>query len=214
MLRYTGSLLIFLLISFTGHGQNRYLPTAYRAGVDIISLGNNFLSPLYNNLEINNDFQYGKRFITIDIGTANRTLNSDDFFYRYNGNFFRLGIDHNFIHDDPDGNVIFIGARYGRAFFNDEMHVTIADTLFGDPQGYRFSNENLRARWLEANAGMKIRVWGNLFLGYTLRLKFANKIKGEIDHYAYEVPGYGKGSKSSMLGFSYHLLYRFPFKPK
>ncbi len=210
MSRYIGSLLLILLINNLSYGQSRFIPSAFRTGIDLIGVGYTILSSGYTHIEVNNDLQFGKYFFSLDLSSSSRTFSRDEFNYQYDGRFFRAGIDYNFIPNDPDNNVIFIGARYGRAYFNENVQFSIDDNIFGF-QDYKYSNESLRGRWLEANGGMKIRVWNQLFLGYTLRLKFAGKVRGEKELVTYELPGYGKAARTNIFAFSYHILYRIPF---
>lgn len=222
MLQYTGSLLLLLFsccLSFGQDSERKYIPSAYRLGVDLTGVGYTIFGTSHNHYEINNDFQFGKYFFALDLGTISRTFNWDDskedgwqdYIYQFNGRFFRAGIDYNFIPKDPDNNVIFVGLRYGRAYFHDNMQFAIDDDIFGF-QYYNNVNEKLRGRWFEANAGMKIKVWNHIFLGYTLRMKFARKVKGETNLSAYEIPGYGKAANNSIFGFNYHVFYRIPFQ--
>ncbi|MDQ3392943.1 MAG: DUF6048 family protein [Bacteroidota bacterium] len=215
ILRYTGSLLAVIFICHSSFAQNKFMPSAVRTGIDLTGIGYSIFGKEHRHYELNNDLQFGKYFFAFDLGTSRRLFHreviNEEFIYQYKGAFFRLGLDYNFIPNDPDNNVIFFGLRYGRAFFSDRMQFTYDDNRFGPMQDYFYENNDLTARWIEANAGMKIKVWNQLFLGYTLRLKFAAKIKGETNLDAYEIPGFGKSAKSSAFGFNYHLFYRFPF---
>ena len=48
----------------------------------------------------------------------------------------------------------------------------------------------------------------------TGRLKLAPSIKGEEELISFEIPGYGRASRSSYWGFNYHVFWRIPFGKK
>jgi hypothetical protein len=64
------------------------------------------------------------------------------------------------------------------------------------------------------NAGLKVRVFKQLYLGFTARFKLALSISGDGNLRPYYVPGFGKNIGSSAWGFSYYVFYRLPFRKK
>ncbi|CAN5181725.1 DUF6048 family protein [soil metagenome] len=207
------SFLLFILIILnfsSSFGQARYIPTALRVGTDLTLLGGTLLGTGRNQYELNTDLQFGKYFFAVDYGMGSRQHVREDFNYEFQGSYFRIGFDYNFIPEDPDINLIFAGLRYGRAFYSDNIIYHIEDDIFGN-YSFGYENPSLNGRWIEVVAGMKIRVWNQLFLGYTLRYKLFGRVSGANNFSTYIMPGFGRAANSNTAGFNYHIFYRIPF---
>jgi hypothetical protein len=202
------SIFFFSFYSFT-YGQSQYIPTALRVGTDFTLLGYSIFGSNRNQYEINTDLQFGKYFFAADYGFGSRQHIRDDFNYEFKGSYFRLGLDYNFIPEDPDNNLIFAGLRYGRSFYSDIIQYNISSDIFGS-YDFRYENTSINGRWFEIVAGMKIKVWNQFFLGYTLRYKLLRKVTGAEAFSTYEMPGYGRAAQSNTAGFNYHIFYRIP----
>ena len=211
MLKYLISCsLFFVFISSCSFGQSKYIPTALRVGTDLTLIGGRIFGTGRNQYELNTDLQFGKYFFALDYGFGSRQHVRDDFIYEFQGSYFRIGVDYNFIPDDPDNNLIFGGLRYGRAFYSDKINYQIIDEIFGI-YNFGYENPSINGRWFEVVAGMKIKVWKQLFLGYTLRYKLFRKVSGAENFSTYEIPGYGRAANSNATGFNYHIFYQIPF---
>lgn len=202
-------IVLLMICGVSASGQSRLKPSAVRFGIDLTNVGYTLFGSNHTQYELNTDLQFGKYFLAVDVGIAEKSYDNG-FLYQFDGQYFRLGVDYNFLAGDPDDNMIFGGLRYARSFYSDEVKYTIENQAFG-PHSYEFEN-SIKGRWFEIVGGMKIRVWGQLFLGYTLRYKFIKKTNGEGAFETYEMPGFGKVAKNTAMGFNYHILYRIPFK--
>ena len=81
---------------------------------------------------------------------------------------------------------------------------------------YGGANNNVRGRWFELNAGMKVNIWKSLYMGlYRAITSFLRNLEGESGVLTpYEMPGYGVYEKKSRIGFNYQIFWRFPLKEK
>lgn len=206
-----------LLICF-GHssfGQiKEYLPSQIKVGTDLSYLGLSLISNEKNQFELNADIDISRFFISGDYGFAEWKFSNENFTYDNSGNYFRVGLDYNFMKNDEDDNAIYIGFRYGNSLFNENFNYAVFDPFFGD------FTDNIqvlerKGRWFEGVVGMKIRIWKGLFLGWSGRFKFAKKISSSPSTFNnYWIPGYGKSSKGTLWGLNYQIFYRIPFRKK
>lgn len=195
-----------------------FVPAALRLGVDVSRLTTTLLELDASYYEANADLQFGRYFLAFDAGTGHRQRSySDQLTYQVDGNYFRLGGDLNMIPDNKDNNVLFIGLRYGRSYYTEQLSTTYSDPVFSTSGSGTGSfpvevNRPATARWFEGVAGMKAQVWGGLFLGYTIRYKLGLKTFNTGSFASYEVPGFGKVGDGNTFAFNYHVFYRIPFK--
>lgn len=191
--------------------KNKYLPTGLRIGTDIISLVKTRTQDNFHGWEVNGEIDFSRYFLAIDYGTWGRNLHSDSAAYSNTGDYWRAGIDVNFLMKDPDRNVFFIGARYGRSVFAESMNVVRFDDTWGLLTD-NFYHSNVNAWWLELTAGLRVKIWKIFWVGYTARFKFALTADASEEMLPYDVPGFGRTNKETTWGFNYYLLLRIPLR--
>ena len=191
--------------------KNRYLPTGIRLGTDIVAVVKTKTQDDFRGWEMNADVDFNRYFLTGDFGHWERTYVTDSANYSNSGNYWRTGIDVNFLTKDPERNMFFIGFRYGRSKFSEDLTIISSDKIWGDVTR-SYANDNVTARWLELTSGIRVKIWQALWLGYTARFKFSLKTKGETEMLPHDVPGYGRTDKDSYWGFNYQLFIRIPFR--
>lgn len=184
-----------------------------RFGTDVLALiltG----SDRFDGWELNADADFGRFYLAGDYGYEARNevmANGGD--YTNNGNYWRAGLDVNILKKDPDRNMLFFGLRYARSSFSDRASLTVEDPYFGTQQ-YDLANPAVTASWVEMVAGLRVKVWRELWMGFTSRLKLGLSVRGNGDLASYNVPGYGNVTDGSTWGFNYQLFWRFPFERK
>lgn len=213
--------ILLLSVSTVGWAQNNidtllnakpsFLPTGIRAGADVISVVRTFTDNTFSGFEINGDIDFNRYYLAVELGRWERELSTDLEQYANRGNYFRLGVDVNFLKKDPEKNMLFFGARYGHGTFSEDISIISEDPIWGDLTS-SYANNNVRANWIELTTGLKVKVLGNFWMGYTARFKFGlntNAPRGFIPH---DVPGYGKTYNDNTWGFNYYLIYRIPVR--
>lgn len=190
-----------------------YLPTGVRVGVDAISSIRSFADSKFSGYELNADVDFSRYYLAVEIGRWERDLKTDLEKYTNQGNYFRVGVDVNFLKKDPEKNMFFIGGRYGHGKFSEELTITSEDDVWGtSTDSYR--NTNVKANWFELTTGLKVRMFKFFWMGYTARYKFGlntDEPRGFIPH---DVPGYGKTYKENTWGFNYYIMFRIPLPSK
>jgi len=195
--------------------EKRFVPTGIRIGTDLSLLGITAFSSNRSGYEINGDIDFHKFFLVWDIGHENRDRVTPLFNYNSEGDYFRIGLDVNLLnpHKNQNNNVMFFGVRLAKAFYDDRVTFTIIDNNYGEISQFR-RNFGLVANWLEFTAGIKVRMWKNLYLGYTGRLKFSKALKGDEAIRPFDIPGFGKSKERSVFGINYYITYLIKWKDK
>lgn len=191
--------------------KHKYVPTGIRIGTDLISLVKTRTQSNFHGWEANGEIDLDRYFFALEYGTWGKDLASDSASYSNEGAYWRAGIDVNFLTQDPDRNVFFLGARYGRSVFSERMSITSSDPIWGLLYD-DFQHSDVHASWIELTAGLRVKLWKILWLGYTGRFKFGLKTDKTEDMLPYDVPGFGTTDKETTWGFSYYVMIRIPLR--
>jgi len=213
------SISIFLLLPIVLLAQekdsvrNKFLPTGIRVGTDVYALVRNTYDETFKGWELNADVDFYRYYLAVDYGSWGRTYVQDSSSYSNNGNYFRIGADVNFLTKNPDKNMFFLGMRYAHSSFSEDYSVIVDDPYWGSSNEV-FTNRNVPANWFELTTGMRVRIWKMIWLGYTVRYKFALNMGDTPDLLPHDVPGYGLTNKNIYWGFNYQLFFRIPMAKK
>ncbi|MDH5367474.1 MAG: DUF6048 family protein [Cyclobacteriaceae bacterium] len=190
-----------------------FIPKSFRVGMDMVGLVKTLSQNEYTELEITSDIAVDKYFLNFEYGILERNRVGDSINYFVNGTFLRVGLDFNFLKNDPDGNAFFFGVKYALGKSNHSLDFNYTDPIFGSISESREVNA-INARWFEINTGIKVKLFWEIWLGFTGRLKFALKHDNTIVLDPYEIPGYGFSEQKVMWGFDYYVFYRIPFSKR
>jgi hypothetical protein len=188
----------------------RFIPTGVRFGTDGLTIARNFYDNTFSGWEVDADVDFDRYFLALEYGTWSRSFDGSGNVYDNDGRYFRTGIDVNFLTKDPEKNMFFFGLRYGRATYSEHLTVDTTDPDFGDIRE-TYHNTNLHGHWYELTTGLRVKMIGGFWMGYTARFKFGLKTNddgGEM--ITSDVPGFGRTDKPSTWGFNYMLLFRIP----
>lgn len=197
---------------FSQEAKKDYKPSEILLAADVIGLGKTLFTD-ETKLEFHSRIDFHHFYLAGEFGIEKINPSGSDFDYSSEGTFFRLGPQINLMPHNKHRSSIFFGIMYGRSSFEDRITYAQPDTGWGD-QNLGYANERLTARWFEANMGINVKVFGPLYLGYTVRFKFAKTLSGHEELLPFEIPGYGEASKGSRFGFNYYLIYKFRFRDK
>lgn len=203
-----------------------FSPAALRIGISVTDLLQPFI---YGNLEkayaVQADLSIDRFMLVADVGTAQyaRAWEPQDtlaslYQYSTKGNYFKVGVDVNFLKDKEANtrfakdDVIFWGLRYANSSFTANTTFDLEDEFGVYEKTVVESNDELRAWWIEMVAGIKIEVFKNVFLGYTMQFRFLKRSSEEATLSPYDTPGFGSTNKKNTFGFDYYVFYRIPFK--
>lgn len=194
-----------------------FIPSGIRVGADVYALIRSQYDDRFNGWELNAEMDVHRYFVAFEMGNWQLDLNTVDAddtgpaVYANKGTYFRIGADMNFIPRDTHGNVLFLGARYGRSIFSETLTTTVIDPVWGQ-RDVQFHTDDANARWIELTGGLRVRLWKVLWLGYTARFKFGLSTHGTGNMEPHDVPGYGSNEERTTWGFNYLVLVRFPLR--
>lgn len=190
-----------------------WTPTSLRISYDLIGPLQNAISRSRGGWEVTAEVDVNKFYLIGEYGNAHFSYGDTTYHYRSEGNYWRIGFDYNMIPRDEFESELFFGFRYAQSNFDEILYgyQRVPQYGYGLILG---RNEGLTATWIEFTAGMKARVWKQLYMGYTLRLKISPGVSGEERIEPYRIPGYGVYSLNNFWGINYYVAWRFKFKEK
>ena len=189
-----------------------------RFGVDLFKLTRSFYEKDYQGIELVGDYKLTrKHYIAAEIGSENKTVNDDRVNFTTNGTYLKVGFDYN-AYENWIGmeNMVYVGLRYGVSSFSQTLNSYKIYTP------YPFSNQNatvisgekfngLSAQWVEVVAGVKAKVFNNIYVGFSFRINkiVSNKVPQEFDNLY--IPGFNRTYNGDFgVGFNYTVSYFLP----
>ena len=197
-------------------------------GVDLYGVGSKLLGGDFMSSEVSVAVNLKNKFIpTIEFGMGGTdTWSETGIHYKSKmAPFFRIGVDYNTMAKKKEKNsYLYAGLRYAFSSFKYDVSTMPADDpIWGDAVGnpslgdgywggsVPFSHLGMKGsvQWLEIVLGVKVRIYKNFNMGWSVRMKYKTKAStGEYGNPWY-VPGYGK-FKSNNMGITYSLIYKLP----
>lgn len=193
-----------------------------RFGIDIFKLSRSVYDKDYKGLEIVGDYRLKKNYyLAAEIGSENKTTDDDRLNFTTKGSYVKAGFDYNSYENWLNmENMIYIGLRYGVSTFSQELNsykLYNTDTYFGNtptfPSGEKFNG--LSAQWLEFTAGIKAKVYNNIFVGFSIRLNRLVSDKKPENFDNLYIPGFNKTYNGDFgIGVNYTVSYLLPIYKK
>lgn len=193
-----------------------------RVGVDLFRLTRALYDKGYKGIELVGDYRLTKKyFLAAELGNENKTTDDVRLNFTSKGSYLKVGFDYNAYENWLDmENVISIGMRYGFSSFNQELNaykIYNTSPYFGEKPFYPSTEKysGLSASWIEVVAGIKAKVFNNVFVGFSLRLNqlVTNKKPDNFDNLY--IPGFNKTYNGSFgVGFNYTVSYFLPIYKK
>lgn len=194
-----------------------------RVGVDLFKLTRGFYDKNYQGLELVGDYRLTKKyFLAAEIGTEKKTTLDDRLNSTATGTYLKAGFDYNAYNNWLDmENIISIGLRGGFSRFNQELNsykIYNPNPYWGELPWQTSDAEynGLTAGWLEVVAGLKVKVYNNIFVGFSLRMNMLlfDKSPGENFENLY-IPGFNRTYDGSFgVGLNYTVSYFIPLYKK
>ena len=225
--------IILILCSLQMISQNKkskdtttVLPTidryGLRIGVDFFKLSRSLYDKNYKGLELAGDFRVSKKYyFAAEIGNENKTTDESQLNFTTKGTYLKVGFDYN-AHQNWLNleNMIYVGLRFGISSFNQEINtykVYNSDPFFNESSSVLVNqkSEGLSAKWGEVVAGIKTKVFDNLFVGFSVRGSnlFSNKKPDGFDNLY--IPGFNRTYNGNFgVGFNYTVSYFLPVYKK
>ncbi|WP_456460662.1 DUF6048 family protein [Reichenbachiella sp.] len=214
ILKYITSLIILLNGEYLTAQEVKkdFVPSEVIFATDVVGLGKTLFTDEIK-LEFHSKVDFGQYYLAGEFGVDKINPTGEGFDYSSEGTFFRVGPHINMMPYNRHRSSIFFGLMYARSNFKDKISYDQVDQGWG-ASTLNYANDNLTARWFEANLGINVKIAGPIYLGYTLRFKFSKSLSGNEELFPFEIPGYGKADKGGQFGFNYYVIYKLRFRDK
>lgn len=191
-------------------------------GADIFKIIKSFYDPNYKGIAFVGDYRLTKKYYVFgEIGSEAITIEDPLLNTTTKGAYLKLGFDYNAYDNWLDmENQITIGVRYGFSAFNEQLNsysIYNPNPYFNQSKVMN-SGENydgLTASWLEVAAGINVKVFNNVYLGFTLQLKALVTNSEPNNFETLYIPGFNRTYDGKFgAGFSYNVSYFIPIYKK
>ena len=177
----------------------------------------------YFGLELVGDIRlYKEIYGAIELGNEKRTSQSEQINFTTSGSYIKLGFDYNMYKNWKGmNNAIFLGMRFCNSFHKqkvNEYEIYQLDHYWPEEpisSGLEITErDKLKAGWIEIIAGMKVKIFNNFYMGFSLRLNrlLSDTLPRNFDNLY--IPGFNKKTDENIwgAGFNYTLTYAVPIK--
>ena len=194
-----------------------------RVGVDLYKLTRGLYDENYKGIELVGDFRLTKKYyLAAELGSEDKTTEDDRLNTTTKGTYLKAGFDYNAYENWLDmENIISIGLRGGFSTFSQELNsykTYNAYPYWGEmpwiTSGKTFSG--LTAGWIEVVLGVKVKVYNNIFVGFSFRMNTLVYDKKPSDNFEnLYIPGFNRTYAGNFgAGFNYTVTYFIPLYKK
>jgi hypothetical protein len=153
-----------------------------------------------------------KYFPTVEVGLANfDKTGQTGIRFTSSGTFAKVGLNLPLaIHGDTAQDMFYGGLHYGISSFSYNLeNLTFSGGYWGQDTS-PFLNEKAVAGWFEAIAGVRVKVFGPISLGWSIHYKSILHVSNGDHSVPPYIPGYGENVKPNASIYG-HLYYKLPF---
>ena len=198
-------------------------PYTIRFGMDLSKPLRTQFENDYFGLELVGDIRlFRDIYGAIELGNEKRTNQSEQINFTTSGSYIKLGFDYNMYKNWKGmNNAIFLGMRFCNSFHKQKVneyeiyqldHYWPEKPISSGPE--ITERDQLKAGWIEIIAGMKVRIFNNFYMGFSLRLNrlLSDTLPRNFDNLY--IPGFNKKTDENIwgAGFNYTLTYAIPIK--
>lgn len=121
--------------------------------------------------------------------------------------YVKVGIDYNFLYKSSPDYMAGLGLRCGWSHPSYDITGASVDTPYwGQTSEFNITRQSVNAFFGEALALVKVKLWQNLAMGWSIRYRFKIHIPDAGSSTPWFIPGYGGGSP---LTATFSLMYTF-----
>ena len=185
-----------------------------------LSIGINLAEPLfmafgqsYASADVNATLNMWNRIQpTLELGLGWANKSPDDMNFTYKGKpspYFKVGANYNFLFKNTPDYQVFLGVRLGYSTFSfDVADVRYVNSYWNEDIPYAIKGERSHALWGEAGVGLKVKLFGQLAMGWMIRYHGIFDYGKNANSKPWFIPGYGP--RGSSLGLSLGIFYTLP----
>lgn len=191
-------------------------------GVDINKIARSFYDSNYTGIAFTGDYRFTKKiYLFAELGSEDITVEDPLLSTTTTGTYIKGGFNYNGYTNWLDmENLITVGARFGFSTFNEQLN----NYLIYNPHPYFGQSEliasdkkydGLTASWAEVAAGVNVKVFNNIYVGFSLQVKvlLSNSEPGNFENLY--IPGFNRTYDGNFgAGFNYTVSYFIPIYKK
>lgn len=190
--------------------------------LDLSRIGQSFWDEGYQGIEIAGDWRYSENlYIAGELGNEKNIFNNENLLNESNGSYIKLGVNYN-VYDNWIGmqNLVYVGFRYGFATYSQNLQsyriYTTDDYFAPDVRDANRTFNNLTANWIEIQAGLRVNIFGNFYLGAHIQLKNIISASDVTNYDNLYIPGFRRTFDNSNIGagWGYSISYMIPLYTK
>ena len=190
--------------------------------LDLSRIGQDYWDEGYKGWQVGADYRFNEDiYVAGEFGNESNIYDNGNLLNETDGSYAKLGINYN-LYDNWIGmqNLVYVGFRYGFATFSQELRnyrIYTTDTYF--PSDTRVADRsfgNLTASWVELQAGLRVNLFGNLYLGAHVQLKNRISVTELSNFDNLYIPGFRRTFDNSSFGagWGYSISYMIPIYSK
>lgn len=186
-----------------------------KLGVNIGRFSDFQFKPERRSYEASLDFNLSNKYYGVIEAGYSEINFSKDSLYNCNseGSFFKIGADFNMLKKQPT-DFLGIGLRIGRSDFSQSANNIQINMAHWENYNFPTISKSYTAYWIEASFGVKGEIFKNIYLGWAGIVRVQLSGGKDAAFQAYDIPGFGDGSKSLKLAVNYYVYYQIPFNRK
>lgn len=151
-----------------------------------------------------------KPIFEFGLGQAKYTPSDGNYTYKSPTSvYFRLGANYNFLYNSSPDYQFFSGLRYGFSPFSYSVtNITVDSPYWDETVGFDIPSRNATAGWLEVVFGLKVKLWGPISAGWTIKYSSLLHCSTSANGKPWYIPGFG--TRGTSLGGSFSISYTLP----
>ena len=188
------------------------------------TLGLNFMEPVlmafgqdYASFDVHATLNMWNRLQPVaELGLGWGKTTPDDLNFTYRAKlspYLKLGVNYNFLFKSDPHYQAFLGVRLAYSPFRyDITDVTYKNSYWQEYNLFEIKSQTSQALWGEALAGLRVNVWKQWSLGWTIRYHGLFTYKSNEQSKPWFIPGYGP--RKQAVSFTFSAAYTFPIGQK
>lgn len=191
-------------------------------GADIYKIARSFYDSDYKGIGFVANYRITKKYyIYGEVGTEDVVAEDPLLKTTTTGAYLKAGFDYNGYTNWLDmENMITVGVRYGFSAFKEELNsynIYNPNPYFDQSSNTQVGNtyDGLTGSWLEVAAGVNVKVFNNIYVGFALQLKMLITNMEPSGFENLYIPGFNRTYDGNFgAGFNYTVSYFIPLYKK
>jgi hypothetical protein len=190
------------------------IPLKIHAGMEILGPVKYFIDNNILNLEgyVLMDLSE-KLAVALNAGYLDYEFSQYNYTYLNKGYFIKAGVNFNLLKPKKSLGKYWagVGLRYGLSHFIWEVPVYSQSNYWGKSSS-SIPSDKTWGHFIEFSPGMRAEIFRNFSMGWSINLRMKLYTGTSSDLKPIYFPGFGAGEKRFSTGFSYFIVWSFPYK--